>query len=96
MTMCGSVDGVYLALIGDGALGPALSERHGSWSNSGKRRTKVAMSYKYMVDSVLPSISARSIRVTLSISICVWRGRLSANPLAYVRRMERDSIGATS
>ncbi|CAB1106536.1 GT4 [Ectocarpus sp. CCAP 1310/34] len=38
--MCGSVDGVYLALIGDGAMGPALSERHGCWSNSGKRRTK--------------------------------------------------------
>ena len=41
MTMCASVDGVYLALIGDGALGPTLSERHRSWSNSGKRRTKV-------------------------------------------------------
>eukprot|EP00752_Nemacystus_decipiens_P016117 g14412.t1 len=40
MTMCGSVDGVYLALIGDGALGPTLSERHGSWSNRGKRRLK--------------------------------------------------------
>ncbi|CAM9121167.1 unnamed protein product [Ectocarpus sp. 13 AM-2016] len=38
--MCGSVDGVYLALIGDGAMGPVLSERHGCWSNSGKRRTK--------------------------------------------------------
>lgn len=41
LTMCASVDGVYLALIGDGAMGPTLSERHGSWSNSGKRRTKV-------------------------------------------------------
>ncbi|CAM9584100.1 unnamed protein product [Pylaiella littoralis] len=40
LTMCASVDGVYLALIGDGAMGPTLSERHGSWSNSGKRRTK--------------------------------------------------------
>lgn len=41
ISMCGRVDGVYLALVGDGVLGPALSERHGSWSNSGTRRTKV-------------------------------------------------------
>lgn len=46
ITMCGSVDGVYLALIGDGAMGPALSERHGCWSNSGKRRTKVIVKKK--------------------------------------------------
>ncbi|CAM9542510.1 unnamed protein product, partial [Hapterophycus canaliculatus] len=40
LTMCGSVDGAYLALIGDGAMGPTLSERHGNWSNRGQRRTK--------------------------------------------------------
>eukprot|EP00903_Cladosiphon_okamuranus_P016331 g15061.t1 len=42
--MCSSVDGVYLALIGDGALGHTLSQRHGSWSNrsngSNEKRTK--------------------------------------------------------
>lgn len=51
--MCGSVDGVYLALIGDGAMGPVLSERHGCWSNSGKRRTKVQGTY-------LPHVSLRA------------------------------------
>lgn len=41
VTMCGSVDGVYLALIGDGYMGSWLSERHGSWDAQGGRRTKV-------------------------------------------------------
>lgn len=40
--MCGSVDGVYLALIGDGAMGRWLSERHGSWTEQGNRRTRVS------------------------------------------------------
>lgn len=53
--MCGSVDGVYLALIGDGAMGPVLSERHGFWSNSGKRRTKVQYG-----ERVLPPVSLRA------------------------------------
>lgn len=42
LTMCSSVDGVYLALIGDGAMGRWLSERHGSWSEQGNRRTRVS------------------------------------------------------
>lgn len=42
LAMCGSVDGVYLALIGDGAMGKRLSERHGSWSEQGNRPTRVS------------------------------------------------------
>ncbi|CAM9813108.1 unnamed protein product [Ascophyllum nodosum] len=38
--MCASVDGVYLALIGDGALGARLAERHGCWTNQGNRRSR--------------------------------------------------------
>ncbi|CAM9381761.1 unnamed protein product, partial [Sphacelaria rigidula] len=37
--MCGSVDGVFLALVGDGPVAPFLLERHGSWTNRGARKT---------------------------------------------------------
>lgn len=41
--MCRSVDNVYLALIGDGPIGPYLLERHGSWDRKGTRASKVGV-----------------------------------------------------
>jgi len=73
--MCSSVDGVYLALIGDGALGPALAERHGSWSNSngnsGTRRQKVCGVEGQRVSSKqsFPVVRMMSLGLVLSLRI---------------------------
>lgn len=57
--MCASVDGVFLALVGDGPVAPFLLERHGSWTIGGARKTRVSRFSKVLLSTFSGGVHTR-------------------------------------